>query len=142
MIYSKATEYALKALVYLAGQPEGKQCGVSEIAQTLNIPQHFLGKILQDLRKYEFVTSTRGRYGGFQLAKSPEQIGVYDIVESLEEIQKYEMCIFDEFECTRDRPCAVICDWNGVKSQISQFLKQHSIADLLTVQQYRVKNQL
>jgi len=142
MIYSKATEYALNALVYLAGQPEKRQCGVNEIADALNIPQHFLGKILQDLRKHEFVISTRGRYGGFQLARSPEQIGVYDIVESLEEIQKYERCIFDEFECTRDRPCAVVCDWNGVKSRISQFLKKHSIADLLEVQQFRIVNQL
>lgn len=142
MIYSKATEYALNALVYMADQPEGRQCGVGEIAETLNIPQHFLGKILQDLRKHELVTSTRGRYGGFQLAKSPQKIGVHDVIEALEEIQKYEMCIFDDYECTSDRPCSVICDWNGVKNHITQFLKKNSIADLLTVHQYRSENQL
>lgn len=137
MIYSKATEYALNALVYLAEQAPDARNGVHQIADALDIPGHFLGKILQDLRKEEIVESIRGRSGGFRLAQAPADIGLYDVVSTLEDMQRYEMCIFDEFECTVDRPCSMVCEWNAVKNCITDFLQNHSLADLRMVRQFR-----
>lgn len=137
MIYSKATEYALNALVYLAEQAPDDRNGVHQIADALDIPGHFLGKILQDLRKEKIVESSRGRSGGFRLARAPAEIGLYYVVSVLEDLQRYEMCIFDEYECTVDRPCSMVCEWNAVKNHITGFLQNHSLADLQMVRQFR-----
>ncbi|HKJ68816.1 MAG TPA: Rrf2 family transcriptional regulator [bacterium] len=136
MIYSRTTEYAMNALVYLAGESTGSRSGVQEMARSLEIPVHFLGKIMQDLRKGELVQAFRGRNGGYRLALPPAEIALYDVVSVIEDLDKYETCIFGMKECRSGLSCALICDWNQVKNQITEFLRSHSIADLLQVHPY------
>ncbi len=138
MIYSKTTQYAIDALVHLAGLPAGDCLGVQEMAGELNIPEHFLGKILQDLRQGEFVRSVRGRSGGYLLEHRPEEISLYNVLARMEEIEQYESCLFDTEECSLDQRCAVICSWSGVKYHLITFLQSHSIADLREVLDYKL----
>ncbi len=137
MIYSHTIKYALNTLVYLAEQPPEARNDVNQIAGALGIPKHYLGKILQDLRKQEIVESHRGRLGGFRLLRSPEDIGLYNVVSGIEDPRQYEMCIFDELECNRGRPCSAVCGWNRVKNCITEFMQNHSLADLQKVWQFR-----
>ena len=47
---SKTAEYALRAIVYIAlSDAQGLKAGIKEIAKELELPAHFMGKILQDL---------------------------------------------------------------------------------------------
>lgn len=73
MISQKA-KYALKAVVALAKIDKGEVLMISEIAEQENIPKKFLEQILLDLKHRGIVSSRRGKSGGYQLLRSPEQV--------------------------------------------------------------------
>ncbi|MFN3817313.1 RrF2 family transcriptional regulator, partial [Brevundimonas sp.] len=73
MISQKA-KYALRALVSLARAGRGESRMIGEIAQEQAIPKKFLEQILLELKRAGFVSSRRGRMGGYELVKAPEEI--------------------------------------------------------------------
>ena len=66
---SSTAEYALRAVLYVAQHAAGGPVRVSEIASALKLPQNYLSKILHELTKSGILVSTRGKHGGFQLAR-------------------------------------------------------------------------
>ena len=75
-------KYGLKALVYLAGLPEGQLAFVGDVATSNNIPKKFLDTILNELRNAGFVQSRKGKLGGYMLARPPENIQVGHVVRA------------------------------------------------------------
>jgi len=73
MISQKA-KYALRALVSLAQAPKGEPVFISDIAEQQSIPKKFLEQILLDLKRHGILLSRRGKFGGYQLLKDPEDI--------------------------------------------------------------------
>jgi Rrf2 family protein len=78
------TRYALKALLHLAGRSREQPHPVAEIAEKANIPRKFLETILADLKRRGFVISTRGKRGGYRLARPAEQITFGELLRQLE----------------------------------------------------------
>ena len=73
MISQKA-KYALRALVSLARVERGQTMMIGEISQAQAIPKKFLEQILLELKRAGYVGSRRGRLGGYELLKAPEEI--------------------------------------------------------------------
>ena len=73
MISQKA-KYALRALVSLARAGRGETMMIGEISKEQAIPKKFLEQILLELKRAGFVASRRGRSGGYELLRAPEQI--------------------------------------------------------------------
>lgn len=84
MKLTSKSEYALLALVYLARKPADEKISVKEIGLAQDIPAQFLQHILLDLKNSGVVTSSKGKGGGFKLAKDPKQIILADIVRLFE----------------------------------------------------------
>lgn len=99
------TRYALKALLHLAASDREEPLPVVEIAEKANIPRKFLETILADLKRRGFVISTRGKRGGYRLARTPEQITFGDVIRQLEG----PIALFPCASKTAYRPC-VDCD--------------------------------
>ncbi len=60
-MFSKTCEYALRALIYIAQQSKNDgRVGIKDIAKSINSPEHFIAKILQDLSRKGFVQSVKG----------------------------------------------------------------------------------
>ena len=78
-------ECGLRAVIYLSVQDPRKSCSITEIAKQHGVPKKFLEKIIQDLIRYGLVKSKRGACRGYTLARSPEQISFYDVIEAIEE---------------------------------------------------------
>jgi Rrf2 family protein len=76
---SQKTKYALKALLYLAQQDETHISRTIEIAEAATIPKKFLEQILLDLKRGHFVGSKQGKFGGYYLLKSKNDITLADI---------------------------------------------------------------
>ena len=67
---SNSCRYGIRAVIYLASKSSSnKKPGISKISTTLNLPQPFLAKILQQLVKKKILCSTKGPHGGFALLK-------------------------------------------------------------------------
>jgi Rrf2 family protein len=80
MIYSRSSEYAIRAFVHLAQVHDGKYVMVKNIAAQEDIPAHFLAKILQQLARKDLLRSSKGPTGGFALRGDPNEIRLLDIV--------------------------------------------------------------
>ncbi|WP_158729639.1 MULTISPECIES: Rrf2 family transcriptional regulator [unclassified Flavobacterium] len=76
---SQKTKYALKALLYLAEQDAEHISKTIEIAEAASIPKKFLEQILLDLKRGHFVGSKQGKFGGYYLLKSGNDITLADI---------------------------------------------------------------
>lgn len=77
--------YSVKALLDLSLQPNHGPASVKAIAQRQTIPPPYLEKLLIELRHAGLVNSVRGATGGYQLARSPAQISLGQILEAVGE---------------------------------------------------------
>lgn len=88
---SQTTEYALRAIVYLAakaGEPQTAQ----QIALATKVPANYLAKVLLNLRRTGLVHSQRGLHGGSTLAVPAEQLTVYDVVQAVDPLPRIRRC--------------------------------------------------
>ena len=132
MIYSRPTEYAIRALVHLAQVPEGKYAMVKQIAAQENIPAHFLAKILQQLVRKGLLRSSKGPTGGFCLRLPASDIRLLQLVEALDGLTNYHKCVSGLSECTDEAPCAMHDSWVTLRSRIMDYLETTTIAELVS----------
>ena len=88
---SQTVEYALRAMVYLAGCNEDPQ-PTEQISEKTKVPAPYLAKVLQNLTRKGLVRSQRGVKGGFLLAQPPEDITILDVVNAVDPIQRIISC--------------------------------------------------
>jgi len=81
---STKTIYAVAALNELGANPNDGVLKIKEIAARADIPQSFLEQILLELKKQGILSSVKGAYGGYKLAKDLKDITLRDIVQILE----------------------------------------------------------
>lgn len=81
---SNKTRYGIAALLALAEFYNSGLLQIKDIASRCDIPHQFLEQIFNRLGKAGIIKSTRGKNGGYELAKPPGQITVLDIVNGLE----------------------------------------------------------
>ena len=90
-MFSQTVEYALRAMIYLAQNTESPQ-PTEEIAKVTKVPAAYLSKVLQSMAKSGLVISQRGLHGGFRLGKSPDEVNILDIVNSVDPIKRIQSC--------------------------------------------------
>lgn len=128
MIYSKTCEYAIRAVLYLAKQPEGRMILVRQIADAEGIPQHFLSKIMQTLARYHIVSSQKGKHGGLKLARDPSEISLFDVVEAIDGTEKFYNCLINmSVSCPQEEPCSLHDAWDSIRKDIIEFLKNQTL---------------
>jgi Rrf2 family protein len=129
---SKTALHAVRAVAALAELPEGTYCGASTVAQQINAPQNYLGKLLQNLIQQSIVQSQRGQGGGFALATASTEISIYDIVESIDRVSRWEGCALGLDRCSSDKPCAIHDKWSAIRDSYLQMLRETTIHDIRT----------
>jgi Rrf2 family protein len=87
MIFSKSSEYAIRAFMYLADHEPGKLVMAKQIAEDAGLPSHFLAKLLQQLARKGLVKSNKGPSGGFMLGMPARDITLLRIVEAVDGIE-------------------------------------------------------
>jgi Rrf2 family protein len=125
---SAKTEYASIAMLELtAGYGNGEPVRIRSIADAHGIPSRFLVQILLQLKGAGYVVSTRGASGGYQLAKSPDEITlgeVMHVIDGQEEAIKSST--------TNDSPASrvLLHAWNEVADVERRMLAGVTFADL------------
>src|SRR6266849_2752685 len=84
MRLTRASSYALHALVYMAAQKHNRPVPSHIVAQARGIPERFLLKVLKPLVSARVLTSIKGPNGGYKLAKPATDISVLDIIEAVD----------------------------------------------------------
>jgi len=123
-------EYAIRGIVYLAAQQEGRVCLLSEIAAAVDVPATFLAKIFQQFSKIGLVKSYRGTGGGFVLGRASDKITMLEVVEAVEGPIIPNRCVITPGECSRDVFCKVHPVWKRVQVQVCDVLAKVTLKDL------------
>lgn len=111
---SRRIEYGLRAMLYLASQPEGAIVPFREIATRMDVPQDFLAKILKTLVKGKLASSIRGARGGYGLGRAASQISFLDVIECVEGPVAVNLCTdksADHNGCSFTGGCTMFSVW-------------------------------
>lgn len=90
-LLSDACEYALRAVVWLAQQPQDHYT-VGQIAEATSAAPGYLVKVLQALAKADILAARRGSQGGFKLTRSPAELSVLDVIRAVDPPQRIQTC--------------------------------------------------
>lgn len=88
---SQTVEYALRAVVYLAGERTAARTS-GQISEVTRVPAAYLSKVLKGLSEAGILNSQRGIGGGFTLAKKPNQLTILEVVEAVDPIRRIKTC--------------------------------------------------
>ena len=88
---SKTAEYALRAVVWLAREPD-ESASADHLAEHTQVPRRYLHKVLQDLVAAKLIRSQPGPGGGYSLARSPEKISILDVVNAVAPLERIRHC--------------------------------------------------
>ncbi len=130
MIITRATEYAIRAILYMSRQPAGEIIYKKDICKEQEITPAFLTKILQPLIKDGIVGSQRGVGGGFYLAKEPKEITLLDIIKSQEGPVYLNQCMIENSACEREFFCPIHGAWAQIRKEFMATLSRYDFASL------------
>jgi len=131
-MFSKSTEYALRAIIYLAQKSSVEQkIGITELADAIGSPKSFTAKILQKLTKdNKLISSTTGPSGGFFLTEQAKTKSLLHVLTLLEDEGIITGCILGLKECSSINPCPLHFQYQHIKPQLLDMLDHKSINDL------------
>lgn len=121
---TKAFDYALRSMVYMASLPDQEYFGVKELADAIQVSRTYLGKILQSMVQPGFLKSITGPGGGFGLAMDPRKITLYEILMVIDGPRLIENCVLGLNECSDENPCPVHTTWQDCRNKmVARFMK-------------------
>jgi Rrf2 family protein len=138
MRLSKAGEYAIRCVLYLSTQEKGKVANRKQIAQEMDIPSQFLGKIAQQLSRSGILEILQGPKGGFRLAVSPGQLSLLEVIEAIMGEIFLDNCILRPDSCSGNDTCAVHFIWLEAKNQFRNTLRNATFAQLLKCHNHHI----
>jgi Rrf2 family protein len=100
----------------------------------LGIPYQYLRQVLTKLSKNGLIKSTRGRSGGFELARDVSTIYIADIIEITEGLEGFNKCVLGFQTCPFDNKCAIHDLWDDSRNNIIKILRETSLANLIIKQ--------
>lgn len=127
---SQTGRYAVRILGFLLEQ-DGERVQAREIARRTGIPQNYLSKILNQMRKLGWVRSRKGWGGGFQLAGRARRVTMRRVLEQIEGPRaEAGSCVFHLGDCDCDNPCPLHHHWERVQEAYNDMLGSVTIGDL------------
>lgn len=129
---SKTCGYAIRGVVYLAVKSDdNRKIGIHEIAENLNVPQHFMSKVLQDLARKGIILSIKGPNGGFFVNKSTLNMPLITIVEAIDGLGVLKKCYLGRDECSSVNPCPLHEHFDECRINIFEIFRTKKVEDLM-----------
>lgn len=135
MHLKRFTDFTLRVLIYLALHP-GRTISINEIARAFDMSRNHLLKVVNELVASNLITTYRGKSGGMQLAKSPDEIKVGHVIRKLEGESPLINC--------KEPLCPILpaCTLNQALGEAQQAffdqLDRYTLADLIGNQQTKL----
>ena len=129
MLFSKACEYGIRAMMYMASRGDTEPVLVRVVADAIRIPSPFLSKIVQTLTRHGLMVSQKGPGGGVVLGRPAEAISVIEVVEAIDGLDLTKTCVLGIPRCSDDEPCPMHEQWGAIRREIVEMLSSRSIAE-------------
>jgi Rrf2 family protein len=138
MIFSPTSQYALRALMYLAHHDTDGPVRVQEIATAERIPRQFLSKILHSLRNAGLVSATKGPGGGYRLARPYNRLTVNAVASAVDgDLDLNSQCILSADGCDDENPCALHRPWKRIRKDFARSIGKVTLSNAAGVKPRR-----
>lgn len=131
MIYSKTSQYAIRALCYLTTK-NGGFATISEVGKATGIPPSYVAKVFQCLVRSGILKSQSGPGGGFSLGVDASKLTLLRIVQAVDEPSESPLknCVMGQAECNDKNPCSLHPIWKKAREAMCRRLAMDSILDV------------
>jgi Rrf2 family protein len=130
-MFSKTFGHAIRATTYTAIHGiNGDRVSLSDLSVKLEIPHHFLGKIMQDLVRNGILDSIKGPHGGFFTNDSTLETKLIDILKITDGVLLFEQCALGMKRCNANRPCLLHHDFALCRDGMLKILAVKTIQEL------------
>ncbi len=129
-LITRNTDYALRALCYIAKQDKSK-VSAEELVNKLGVPQPFMRKILQLLSKNKVLESSKGQNGGFKLRIPAGKIYLIKIMRIFQGELGLNACFLKKNICPNKGKCVLRKKLNSIEEDVIRQLKAINIASLI-----------
>ena len=130
MQITRAADYAVRAMIYLANLPAGERVMLPNLASGIGAPESFLSKVLQSLCRARLVKSHRGQSGGFEILKSGRTATIAVVISAVDGPVRLNVCLVNADLCDRRLHCAAHPVWAKAQAAMLKMLDKDSIAEL------------
>ena len=140
MQFSIGVEYSLHCLLYLISQPAGESIAGKDLAKFQGISESYLSKAFTKLSKSGIIRSTSGVKGGYELARDPEDISFWDVVEAIEGPSRLFQCTGilkniiiaepQEKSLSRECPCLIKDVMHEAEDKMRDYLRGKTLLEL------------
>lgn len=131
---SKKTQYALKALIYLAEKKTTGPVLISEISKKKKIPLKFLESILLELKKVEILESKKGKGGGYFFAQDPKKVPIAKVMRLIDGPIALLPCVslnfYEKCKNCDEKKCGLSNVMISVRDASLKILEKKTIADI------------
>lgn len=130
MRISRATEYGLIAVGYIALHKKENELTTHVISEEFNISSNYLQPVLKNLSRAGILLSKQGPGGGYMLAREPEKISLFEIFKAIEG-STFESCDF--IEDIANEPFFVRMQeiTNKANAELKRVLSETTLADMI-----------
>lgn len=131
-MFSKTTEYALRATIFIAKESSvDKKLSIDEITKAIDSPHSFTAKVLQLLTKdNKVVSSVRGPGGGFYVSEADKKLSARSILAATDEEHILTKCVLGLKQCSEVQPCPMHEQYKVIKQQLVKLFDSKTIGEL------------
>lgn len=132
MKVSTKGRYAIRFLLDLARNSQGKPVRIKDVSARQDISDKYLEQVVSVLQKAGFVKSVRGPQGGYTLSREPGEYTIGDILRLTEGNMAPVACLADEANmCERAEQCSTLPLWKKLDAAIRDVIDTTTLADLI-----------
>lgn len=129
---SKSTTYALRAIIFLSKDATREnKIGFQKVAEELDLPAPYMGKILQQLTKNDIIMGVKGPGGGFYLEEKQKDTRLIRIIEIFDGLDYFTSCGLGLKECSETHPCPLHDDLKVFRDGLGNVFKTKTLSDLI-----------
>ena len=139
-LYGSSVEYGLHCLLNLVDEDRPRRVSSANLAHFQGISPTYVAKLLSQLKSAGLVRSIEGARGGYELARSPDRITVFDVICALEGDKRLFNCAEVRFNCAlfKGSPpgwaskgvCSIHAVMIEAENEMRKILKDRTLADI------------
>jgi Rrf2 family protein len=130
MQLTRAADYGVRVMIYLAAAGAESRLSLVDLAAATNAPVSFLSKVLQTLSHAGLISSRRGQSGGFRISTRGQAASMLDVIEAIDGKITLNVCLVAGKSCSRKVSCPAHPIWADAQRAMLQVLSRAGIASL------------
>ena len=131
-LVSRGADYAIRAMMDVANQPEDTRTVTERIAKRQKVPAAFLSKVVAQLTQSGLLRTHRGAGGGVLLGRSAEEINLRQIVEAVQGPIVVNLCTGPYDGCAKAAACPAYEVFHEAQESLREVLEQATLTELVS----------